>query len=119
MFGVLCGAAVDDINPALPIIRNMPQLPLFRVLKVMQDLYHQQYEGRKGRGPTKASTGLRIGFRALNPKPSKLGGPSRTSARPFSTTPLRVFGVSVRFWSVLGAGVQASTPHGLGPPTNV
>ena len=37
------GRAVDDINPALPIIKNIPQFPEFRVLKVMQDLYHQQY----------------------------------------------------------------------------
>ena len=29
---------VDDINPALPIIRNIPQL---WVIKVMQDLCHQ------------------------------------------------------------------------------
>ena len=29
---------VDDINPALSIIRNIPQFPYFMVLKVMQDL---------------------------------------------------------------------------------
>ena len=29
---------VDDMNPALPLIRNIPQFPKFRVLKVMQDL---------------------------------------------------------------------------------
>ena len=34
---------VDDINPALPIIRNIPQFPWFRVHKVVQVLYHQQY----------------------------------------------------------------------------
>ena len=34
---------VDDINPALPIIRNIPESPLLRVPKVMQDLYRQQY----------------------------------------------------------------------------
>ena len=34
---------VDDINPALPMIRNIPEFPLFGVLKVMQGLYHQQY----------------------------------------------------------------------------
>ena len=33
---------VDGINPALPIIRNIPYVREFRVLKVMQDLYHQQ-----------------------------------------------------------------------------
>ena len=33
---------VDDINPELPIIRNIPELPWFRVLPVMQDLHHQQ-----------------------------------------------------------------------------
>ena len=33
---------VDDINPALPTIRNIPQIPSCRVLKVMQGLYHQQ-----------------------------------------------------------------------------
>ena len=33
---------VDDIKPALPIIRNVPYFPLSRVLKVMQDLYNQQ-----------------------------------------------------------------------------
>ena len=37
------GHAFDDINPALPIIRYIPEFPLFRVLKVMQDLYHQQW----------------------------------------------------------------------------
>ena len=31
-----------DFNPALPITRNKPSFPEFRVLKVMQDLYHQQ-----------------------------------------------------------------------------
>ena len=31
---------VDDRNPAVPII-NIPQFPQLRVLKVMQDLYHQ------------------------------------------------------------------------------
>ena len=30
-------ATVDDINPALPIIRNIPDFPQFRVLKVLQD----------------------------------------------------------------------------------
>ena len=35
--------AVDDIDPALPIIGNLPEFPWFRVLKVMQDSYHQQY----------------------------------------------------------------------------
>ena len=33
---------VDDISPALPITRNIAQFPKFRILKVMQDLYHQQ-----------------------------------------------------------------------------
>ena len=32
---------VDDINPALPIIRNLPLFPSFRVLQVTQDLYPQ------------------------------------------------------------------------------
>ena len=35
---------IDDKNPALPRIRNVPSFPTFRVLKVMQDLYHQQYD---------------------------------------------------------------------------
>ena len=30
---------VDGENPALPIIRNIPEFSQFRVLKVMQDLY--------------------------------------------------------------------------------
>ena len=34
-------ATVDDINPALPMIRNIPYFPDCWVLKVMQDLYHQ------------------------------------------------------------------------------
>ena len=34
---------VDDASPALPIISNIPYFPLFRVLRVMQDVYHQQY----------------------------------------------------------------------------
>ena len=38
------GFRVDDINPALSMIRNTTQFPWFRVLKVMQDVYHQQYE---------------------------------------------------------------------------
>ena len=29
------GDTVDDINPAVPIIRNIPQFPWFRVRKVM------------------------------------------------------------------------------------
>ena len=29
------GSAVDDINPALPKIRNIPQFPFEKVLKVM------------------------------------------------------------------------------------
>ena len=33
---------VADIYPAVPIIRNTPYFPLFRALKVRQDLYHQQ-----------------------------------------------------------------------------
>ena len=33
----------DDINPALAIIRNVPQFPEFRVLKVMQHFYHQRW----------------------------------------------------------------------------
>ena len=33
--------AVDDINPALPIIRNIPRFPEFRILKLKSDLYHQ------------------------------------------------------------------------------
>ena len=32
------------VNPALPIIRNIPYLPWFRVLKVKQDLYYQPYD---------------------------------------------------------------------------
>ena len=35
---------VDDINPALPIIRNILYFRKLRVTKVMQDLYHQQYD---------------------------------------------------------------------------
>ena len=31
----------DDINPALPIIRNIPQFPQLRNLEVMQGLHHQ------------------------------------------------------------------------------
>ena len=38
------GSAVDDITPAVPTKRNIPQFPWFRVLQVMQDLYHQQYQ---------------------------------------------------------------------------
>ena len=34
---------VDDLNPAEPIVRNIPYFPESRALKVMQDLYHQQY----------------------------------------------------------------------------
>ena len=30
---------VDDINPALPAIRNIPSFPLFRVLQVMLRIY--------------------------------------------------------------------------------
>ena len=47
--GCFCGfyrvETVDDINPASPIIWNIPYIPSFpefTVLKVMQDLYHQQ-----------------------------------------------------------------------------
>ena len=36
--------SIDDINPKLPVIRNMPLFPQFRVLKVMQDLYHQHFD---------------------------------------------------------------------------
>ena len=32
---------VDDVNPGLPIIRNIPYFPSSGVSKVMQDLYHQ------------------------------------------------------------------------------
>ena len=32
---------VGDINPALPRIRDVPQS---RVIRVMQDLYHQPYD---------------------------------------------------------------------------
>ena len=32
---------VDDINPALPIIRNIQQIPKSRVIKAMPDVYHQ------------------------------------------------------------------------------
>ena len=28
---------VDDVNPALPIIRNIPYFPWSRLLKIMQD----------------------------------------------------------------------------------
>ena len=34
---------VDDIDPALPIVRIIPFFPQFGVHKVMQDLYHQPY----------------------------------------------------------------------------
>ena len=34
---------VDDINPALPIMMNIPSFLQFRAIKVMQDLYHQPY----------------------------------------------------------------------------
>ena len=34
---------VDGQNPALPIIRNIPEFPQFRVLRVMQDFVHQPY----------------------------------------------------------------------------
>ena len=37
------GTEVDDIDPALPIIRNIPYFPSFREGKLMQDLYHQHY----------------------------------------------------------------------------
>ena len=36
------GNTVDDINPALPRARNIQYFPEFRLLKIMQDLYHQQ-----------------------------------------------------------------------------
>ena len=39
------GTTVDDTNPALHIIRNIPYFPELRVRKVMQDLYHQEYGG--------------------------------------------------------------------------
>ena len=39
---------VDDINPALPMIRNLPPFPQIRVLQVMQDLYRQQYLFKSG-----------------------------------------------------------------------
>ena len=35
-------STVDDIKPALPIIRYIPLFPWFRALKVMQDLSQQQ-----------------------------------------------------------------------------
>ena len=35
---------VDDMNPALARIRKMPEFPWFRVLEVMQEFYHQQYD---------------------------------------------------------------------------
>ena len=34
-------ATVNDINPALPRIRYIPEFLQIRVLTVMQDLYHQ------------------------------------------------------------------------------
>ena len=34
---------VDGINPALPIVWNIPWFPQFGVLKTMQDLSHQPY----------------------------------------------------------------------------
>ena len=43
---ILSHAMVDDINPALPRIRNKPKFPQSRVLKVMpnaKDFYHQPY----------------------------------------------------------------------------
>ena len=38
----LAAHTVDDINPALPTIRNIPYFPYFWVLTVMQDFFHQQ-----------------------------------------------------------------------------
>ena len=39
------GTTADDLNPALPIIRNICHIipHILGPLKVMQDLYHQQY----------------------------------------------------------------------------
>ena len=34
-------ATDDGQNPALPIIRNIQEFPLFRILRVMQDFVHQ------------------------------------------------------------------------------
>ena len=35
------GCTADDRNPAFRIVRNTPYVPEFRVLKVMQEFYHQ------------------------------------------------------------------------------
>ena len=40
-YGRTTNTTVDDTNPALPIIQNIPQFPKPRAIKVMQDLYHQ------------------------------------------------------------------------------
>ena len=37
LFALLGLPTVDDMNPAIPRIRNIPQSPWFGVLKVMQD----------------------------------------------------------------------------------
>ena len=39
----IMASTVDDTNPALPGISNIRLFPEFRVLEVMQDLYHQTY----------------------------------------------------------------------------
>ena len=56
------GPMVDDINPALPMLRlnkeyrNIPYFPHLRgLIKVMQDLYHQPYDSPS---QTKSTSGF-------------------------------------------------------------
>ena len=44
VLGLEIKTRADDIiiNPALPIIRNVPYFPKFKALKAMQDFDHQQ-----------------------------------------------------------------------------
>ena len=78
---------VDDINPALPIIRNIPDFPSFRVLyNVMQDFYIN----RMTSPGQKATFGLKL-------KGSMVSGLEDTP----NPKPYRVLGLGIRvigFW---------------------
>ena len=61
------GDSVDGQNPALPIVRNIPKFPQFRLLKVMQDFVHQPFQRADSRTLTLRHQGFsRFGALDLN-----------------------------------------------------
>ena len=67
---------VEDINPALPMIRNMPYFP--RILKLLQDFDHQPYVRRRLAqfGRSRASGTQAAELRAEGSQGSRFGVPS-------------------------------------------